>query len=231
MKTSNKLIIALILVSLIAMLGTNLEIKAEYNKIKPDDLFYGFDITPVKSFKTVVLVGNDHGFVEIRPGKSNEVRIKKDYADRVKQTISGDTLKITYLEKERNKNPARDLNWARWSGVHPIVYVEAQQLSSVSIKDIPCKIKGWHSDHLDLQSNGGFTLLDGNSIKNITASYQKGSGLQIDRNNILGNTAIKIKDSSWFNAQQDIFTSLDLDVDSAAHVNLPGNLLRKLTMK
>lgn len=77
MKTSNKLIIALILVSLIAMLGTNLEIKAEYNKIKPDDLFYGFDITPVKSFKTVVLVGNDHGFVEIRPGKSNEVRIKK----------------------------------------------------------------------------------------------------------------------------------------------------------
>ncbi|MDQ6476779.1 hypothetical protein [Dyadobacter sp. LHD-138] len=227
MKTSNKLIIALILVSMIAMLGTNLEIKAAYNKIKPDDLFYGYETKPVKAFKTVVLIGNDHGFIEIQQGKSNEVRINKDLADRVKQTISGDTLKISYLEKERNKYPTADLTWARW----PAVYIEAQQLSSVSIKDIPCKIRSWHSDHLDLSSTSSFTLLDDNSIKNVTASYQKGSGLQINKNNVLGNTTIKIKDSSSLNIQQDVFTSLDLDLETTAKANLSGDLLRKLMKK
>ncbi|WP_254411078.1 hypothetical protein [Dyadobacter diqingensis] len=224
MKTSNKLIVALILVSLIAMLGTNLEIKAEYNKIKPDDLFYGYETKPVKSFKTVVLIGNDHGFVEIQPGKSNQVRINKDYSDRVKHTISGDTLKISYLEKERNKYPAPDLVWARW----PVVYIEAQQLTSVSINDIPCKIKGWHSDYLDLSSNSSFTLLDGNSIKNVSALYQQGSGLQINKSNTLGNTVIKIRDSSSLTIQQDVFTSLDLDVATTAKANLSGDLLKKL---
>lgn len=227
MKTSNKLLTGLILLTLLAMLGTNLEIKAEYNKIKPNDLFYDYSIQPVKSFKTIILIGNLHGYVEIQPGNSNEVRIKKDQKDLIKQTISGDTLKITYLEKERNKYPDTDLENVR----RPTIYIEVQQLASVSIKDIPCKIKGWHTDQLHLFSDGGVTLLDSNTIQNLTASFQKGGRLHIDKSNVLGHTDIKIKDSSWFNTQNNIFASLNLDVDSTAHLSLSGDLLKILLKK
>ena len=55
MKTSNKLIISLFALLFLAILGSAMVLKAEYDKIDQDDPFYGYTSEVVTGFSAVKL--------------------------------------------------------------------------------------------------------------------------------------------------------------------------------
>lgn len=226
MKNSNKLIILFLALLLLTLLGSNLAIKAEFDRMSLKDRFYGYKNESVKPFKVLVLKGNLHGFIEILPGNSNIVRTNKLFEQYAHQKTYGDTLEISFIKEVRNGRPDFDFN-----GYGQTIIVETPKLPEVLITDISCRIKGWKSSELKLRSSGGVTRLDSNIFTSVTALYTHGAYLQVAKSNALGNTSVQIKDSSQFVVKQNVFNVLDIKADSTAFVSLPGNLLYKLMKK
>ena len=226
MKTSNKLLIVVAFITLIAMLGSNLEIQAKYKKIKTDDLFPGYISKTVTPFHVIVLKGNLNGFVEIQAGKTNGIMAHPIFDKNTKSEIHGDTLEVSLIYPERSNFTQTDV-----TGYGPTIHIDASNLTEVISTDISYKIKGLKTAQLKLHANGGYTLLDSTNIEQITAVYQKEAMLKIADNNKLGRTDIHIRDKSELNIEKNIFTSLGMDIDSTARVTIPGNMLYKLMKK
>ena len=226
MKTSNKLLIVVAFITLIAMLGSNLEIQAKYKKIKTDDLFPGYISKTVTPFHVIVLKGNLNGFVEIQAGKTNGIMAHPVFDKNTKFEIHGDTLEVSLIYPERSNFTQTNV-----PGYGPTIHIDASNLTEVISTDISYKIKGLKTAQLKLHANGGYTLLDSTNIEQITAVYQKEAMLKIADNNKLGRTDIHIRDKSELNIEKNIFTSLDMDIDSTARVTIPGNMLYKLMKK
>ena len=226
MKTSNKLLIGIAFLTLFAMLGSNLEIQAKYKKIKTDDLFPGYISKSVTPFHVIVLKGNLNGFVEIQAGKTNEIKAHPVFDKNVKSEIHGDTLKVSLMYPKRNNFTETNV-----PGYGPTIHIDASNLTEVISTDISYKIKGLKTAQLKLNANGGYTLLDSTNLDNVTAVYRKEAILKIADNNKLGRTDIHIRDKSELDIEKNIFTSLDMDIDSTARVTVPGNMLYKLMKK
>jgi hypothetical protein len=226
MKTSNKLLIVVALLTMFAMLASNLEIQAKYKKIKTDDLFPGYISKPVTPFRVIVLKGNLNGFVEIQAGTANGIKAHPIFDKNTKSEIHGDTLEVSLMYPQRNNFTETNV-----PGYGPTIHIDASNLAEVISTDISYKIKGLKSAQLKLKANGGYTLLDSINVDNLTAVYQKEAMLKVADNNKLGRTDIQIRDKSELNIEKNIFTSLDMDIDSTARVTIPGNLLYKLMKK
>lgn len=225
MKNSNKLLIVFLTITLIVLLGSNLVIKAAYDKINPEDTFYGYTTTPLKAFKVVVLNGNVNGFVEIQAGKTNEIKTNSFFEKFGTQKISGDTLHISIMYPERGTRFETG-----YPGFGPTIHIETPAVRDIYVNDISCSLKGFKANSLTIHCQTGYTRLENNTIESLAAIYKNGSSLQINKN-ILTNAVIEIRDSSRFEAGQDSFTSLNLKADSTATVSFPGALLGKLTKK
>jgi len=225
MKNSNKLLIALLTITLIVLLGSNLVIKAEFDKINPNDIFYGYSTKPVKPFKVIVLKGNVNGFVDVSAGQKSEIKTNPSFEKFVTQKISGDTLTIHIIYPERGNNMA-----AAYTGYGPTVHIETPDINEIYINEISCALKGFKSNSLKIHSQSGFTRLENNTITNLEADQKNGSTLEINKNTF-GKAVFEIRDSSRFEVGKDVFTSIELNADTTATVSLPGNLLNKFTKK
>ncbi|MCF2447372.1 hypothetical protein L0657_25685 [Dyadobacter sp. CY345] len=226
MKTSNKLLIVIAFITLIAMLGSNLEIQAKYKKMKSDDLLPGYISTTVKPIRVIVLKGNLNGFVEIQSGKTNDVKMHPTFTKQAKSAMHGDTLEVSLIYPKRNNFTETKVPY-----FGPTVHIDVTNLTEVISTDVSYKIKGLKTTQLKLQASGGYTLLDSTDIGQVTAVYKKEAMLKIAENNKLGQTNIKIQDKSELNVEKDIFSSLNMDIDSTARITMPGNMLYKLMKK
>jgi hypothetical protein len=225
MKHSNKLLIALLTITLIVVLGNNLVTKAAYDKINPDDLFYGYKTQPLKPFKVVVLNGNVNGFVEIQAGKTSEIKTHSNFEKFITQKISGDTLHISLMYPERGAHFETD-----YTGFGPTIHIETPTVSDMYVNDISCLLKGFKTKNLAIHGQTGYTRLEDNTIENLAVVYKNGSFLQMNKN-ILAHAVIEIRDSSKFEVGKDRFTSLDFKVDSTATLSIPGALLAQFSKK
>ena len=70
-------------------------------------------------------------------------------------------------------------------------------------------------------------LLKDNHFEQLTVDIEAGGYVQIHDDNNLGVTNLFTRDSSSLVVEKDIFKSFVLKIDSAAHADLPGNLIRK----
>jgi len=96
MKTSNRLLIALLTVTLAAILSSNLVLKAEYEKIDFKDPFYGYQTAKLPPFKVVKLSGGHAGLIQLQPGTAYEVRVSAKDSNEVKWQVRNDTLELYF---------------------------------------------------------------------------------------------------------------------------------------
>ena len=103
MKTSNILLTCLLAVMLLFIVGSNLVLKAEFDKIDRKDAFYGYKQETVKTFKYIKIQGKQIGITQIQPGKNYEIRFNKD-RKLFDWKVIGDTLEMTY-KRTWNEQP------------------------------------------------------------------------------------------------------------------------------
>ncbi|WP_247232136.1 hypothetical protein [Telluribacter sp. SYSU D00476] len=227
MKTSNKLLLGLLAFAILFLIGTSFSLKAEFSKIDKNDSFYGYLHDTLTPFRYVKLDGKQFGVAQIQPGKTFEIRRidlsnSVDHA-KVSWTMVGDTLVVRY-EREDFESPfnGRDIFTER-----PHLYILAPALEGISSNGIVSKVTGWPGGTFRIRQTGREMMLADNKFDTVSVENQAGATVIIKGTNQLGATSVLIRDSSSVVVEKDIFTSLQLTMDSTAHISLPGSLIRK----
>lgn len=226
MKTSNQLLIALLVIIFLGMFSTNMILKGEYENVDQKDPFYGYSRESVSSFKVVKLEGSYQGLVQLIPGDSFEIRVGRRGKGGMQWEVSNDTLIMSHPQFTLPQwvSTEQVFHWV------PDFYIMMPQLDAVYTQGIICKISNWQLEALQLTQEGrksGVTVANSH-IAALKASVSKGSLLQLETDNQIQQAQMHIQDSSTLLTQKQAIDSLDLQVDSTAFVKLPGSLLNKL---
>ncbi|MES2731306.1 MAG: hypothetical protein V4714_06145 [Bacteroidota bacterium] len=226
MKTSNKLIAGLLAIIMIAILGSNMILKAEFDKLNLKDQFFGYSKETAKPFSVVKLRGGHAKLVQIQTGNTFEVKVKAREKEFVKWHTHGDTLELTYSdESEPYQYRIGDALTSE-----PSVYIMAPTLQAVYANSASCKLTDWKAAHLLLkhESEKSGMLLINSKLDSIDAEIRHKGLLQVGTDNRIAKANVQVKDTSSFKVEKDVFGFLQLQTDSLSIVNLPGVLLRKL---
>ena len=228
MKTSNKLLILLLAVSLLAMIGSDFALKAKFDKIDRKDPYFGYSHEILKPFKFVKLTGNQARIVQIQPGKSFEL-MKADmrnYSNKpeIKWQMSGDTLVIIH-KAEGKKQPFFPGRF----GESPALYITAPTLSGVISQGVTSNVKNWAGQDFFIKQTGNGIQLTNNRFENLKISISSGGYLQLSGKNTLGITEVQCKDSSELVVDKDNFKSFKMQADSNVRISLPGGLIQKIS--
>jgi len=225
MKTSNQLLIGLIVIIFAAIFGTATVLKGEYEKIDKDDPFYGYVTDSLADFSAIKLKGKYPNLIQIQAGNQFEIKMRDSKPLRMKWTIRNDTLVLTYPESDFP-------DWFKVQGTlagRAGIYIIAPQLTSVQTKLTTCKLTGWNLANLELiqqGENSGMALTESN-IGNLSATVTQGGMMRIEQSSKIEQATVEVQDISTFTVRPSAVDSISIQADSTAQVQIPGYLLHQ----
>lgn len=224
MKTSNKLLIFLFIVGLFTLIGANVALKAEYDKIDFNDPFYDLSAIKLKPFRILKLEGNNNGLISVQTGKSSEIRLSDDIKNLVTIRSQGDTLVVVYKPETApwQSRPNQYFN------AIPAATILTPTFSTLITNRISCNLNQVNVDNLAIIQQTAGVLLTNSNIGNLTVTNRQGSDLHTKPTNQVQRAVLIALDSSNIIVERDIFGSLSLQSDSLTTVKIPGGLLKKL---
>ncbi|GAB3899379.1 hypothetical protein GCM10028803_20420 [Larkinella knui] len=224
MKTSNKLLIAFFTIGLLTLIGANVALRKEYDKINFSDPFYGLTSVSIKPFRVLKLEGNSAGLVSVQTGKVSEIRLPDKDRDLFSYRLNGDTLVFSYKPKSVPWQSKAN----QYFDAAPAAVILTPKLETLLTTRVSCNLNQLTADQLQIVQDNSGILLTNSSIGKLTVLDQKGSELHTKPTNRVGNATVVSRDSSVFMVERDIFGSLTLETDSLGKVTIPGGLLKKL---
>ena len=225
MKTSDQLLIGLIVIIFAAIFGTATVLKGEYAKIDQDDPYYGYDTDTLADFSAIKLAGKYPNLIQIQVGDQCEIKMRDTKPLRIKWTIRNDTLVLTYPEAD----------FPNWFTVQETLagraglYIFAPKLTSVQANSTTCKLSGWDLENLELiqqGENSGMALTE-STISNLSATVTQGAMMRIEQPNQIEQATVEVQDLSTFTAHPSAIDSISIQADSTAQVQIPGYLLHQ----
>lgn len=221
MKTSNILIIGLLGFLLSTLIGFNLVLKAEFDKIDRKNPFYGYKQESLDDFKFLKVIGADFGVTQIERGGDSHISYNID-RNMLNWKFIGDTLALTFTQAQ----PVQP-NIYQLFDDRPSVYIVTPTLNGLQAVNATNILKNWKNTDFKLTAIESACLLTDNNIKNLDASLSRGALLKIDHNNSVMSSKISVKDSSSLNAEKNVFKVFDVQADSLANIKVPGSLYKK----
>lgn len=228
MKKSNILLIALVAFSFLALIGTGLSLKSQFDKIDRNDPYYGFKKTNLENFKYVKLSGNYLGITQIQEGTKAEILINTgkllDGNPIIDWNIDNDTLMVNYKNENDKKFPFGQYIFSQ----APNVYIILPKLSAIVSNGIPTIIQGWNTDSLTIKQKNFAVILRDNTIKHLFTQTEAGAHLVIQDKNTIDHSLINAKDSSIVKIDKDVFKTFQLETDSTVKMNIPQSVIKKM---
>ena len=223
MKASNILLVLMLSMFLTAVVASDLLLKKGFDKLDKKDQYIGYKDHSVAPFHYVQLHGKHYGITEITSGEDYEIKSNLDQKN-LSWKVVNDTLKVSYdKESPQGWQFTENIFYAK-----PAVYIFTPKLAGLESNGIICKIKGFEDEKLNVRQRGNGILLSDNHISGLDAQFSAGATVKVNGKNRFGESKVVVKDSSTFGVDEDVFESIDLNVESGAHANLPGSLLEKL---
>jgi len=216
MKTSNQLVLLIVIIFFGAIGGSAMILKQEYQKINFDDPFFGLARQQLPAFSAIELQGNYPGQIEILPGESSEF-LHTPQQDFFEWEVSQDTLYLNCSSKGRARKRSS-------------TYILAPMLSSLTSDGITCRIHNWKAPQMRVRFRGrnGFITFTDNQFGKFSAAVQDEGTLRIEKDNSFGRAKIMAGDKSNVIILSNQVDSLELQLDPQANVQLSGVLLEKL---
>nr|WKN36032.1 hypothetical protein K4G66_27070 [Tunicatimonas sp. TK19036] len=227
MKTSNKLLISLFAVLFLAMIGSSMILKAEFDKINQHDAYYGYTSEPIEPFTTIVLDGNYPGLVQVEPGDAFYLKSIKNSGATLQWTVQHDTLHITFQHPDRGDQHQPEYSFFNR---RPGYYITAPALWAIHSKGITCKLNRVEAERLELNLQGnqrGVQLMQCR-VGELTASVAQGGMVVFSSDNRISQARLSVHDSSSLTVENHAIDSLQLEVAPEAHANLPGTLISQM---
>lgn len=226
MKTSNKLLIALFTFGLLTLIGANVAIKNQHRQIDYNDPFYGLSSTALKPFRILKLEGNSAGLLGVQTGKSYEIRLPEQVQDLFTYQTKGDTLIVRYHPKRRSTNQRPSQGF----GESPEAVILTPTLQMLLTDQVSCNLNHVNTEKLTVIQKKSGVLLTNSSIQTLTVTDSQGSDFHARTTNQIGSANVISRDSSSFQVDSDIFSTLDFHTDSLALVKMPGGLLKRIKL-
>lgn len=225
MKTSNKLLILLLGLTIFALVGSGFSLESQFEKIDKNDPYWSYQKEQLPTFHHIRLEGNSHSFVKIESGEQPVIR-KAGLTDEngfwPKTKIVGDTLVLSF------KSRSRPYPYTGRFDHSPIVSIAVNDLQSISSSGITCLIQGLKQDSLQIVQRDYGVKLSNSKIKNLRIQSATKARIYIGQANELDQTSITLTDSGLLDIEKNVFKSLHLEADSSTHVSIPAGLLKKL---
>ncbi|GAB3919801.1 hypothetical protein [Larkinella terrae] len=224
MKTSNKLLTGLFITALLTLIGANVALKAEHDKIDFNDPFSGLSSIALKPFQILKLEGNLNGLVSVETGKTSEMRLQEDVKNQFTFRSLGDTLVVAYKPESSpwQSKPNQYINAV------PAATILTPSLHTLITNKISCNLNRLTTENLAITQQNGGVLLTNSTIGTLTVADSQGSELHTKPTNHVRSAAITSRDSSNITIERDIFDSFALQYDSLTMLKIPGGLLKKL---
>ncbi len=155
MKLSTKLLLAVLTMAVFALVGTNLVLKAEYDKINFADPFWNYRRVPLQPFRHLHVTSTMLQLVEVRQGTGPEpvVYVSKAWADSLQIGQHRDSLRLGYVvgERERFSNGYDEADEPKKASV--VVFLP--RLASLTAdRRAWVRLNGLRSDSLTVQVGG-----------------------------------------------------------------------------
>ncbi len=226
MKKSNKLLLSLAIFSFIAILGSNLILKAEYEKFDFNDIFYGYGKTSVPPFSVVKIKGNYAGLVQVQASSDFEIRIQDASENDVGWEVKGDTLELFY----HRAGNAHRFNAEYAFTFSPAAFVMAPVVRSVLVENGAGKVTGFEQGKIVTRQSGATSgiLIADNIFGSLESDLSGGGLLKIESRNQIREANFVVRDSSSIDLEKDIISSLNINADSLASVKIPGVLFDRI---
>lgn len=226
MKKSNILLLSLAIFTFITILASNLVLKAEYERFDFNDVFHGYGKTAIPSFSVVKIKGNYAGLVQVQASRDFEIRIHDVSRDDVEWELNGDTLELFYHRAGSAHHYSLDYAFK----FSPAAFVMAPSLCAVYLEDCAGKISGFEQDNLITNQNGfkSGILMTNNVFKSVNSDVNGGGFLKIGGENQIRKAHVNVRDSSSFDLEKDIISSLSINADTNASVKIPGGFFIRM---
>ncbi|NIJ52138.1 hypothetical protein [Dyadobacter arcticus] len=222
MKRSNIVLIGLFALILIVTVGSNLILKAEYEKMDKTNPLASYTKVTLPAFRYLKLDGKAFAVTQIQPGKNHELRVIAE-PQYLKWKLEGDTLHFTYLRDWQKNDMPKEFELR----ATPTFYIMAPSLDGIVSDGVVLKVNNWDIKKMSVQLNGGAIQFSENKIEDLKLNLNGDVLSKIDEKNSFGNASFYVYDHSTLNIDNDVFQSFEMQVDSSAHISLPGSLLKK----
>lgn len=223
MKTSHILFLTTMSLFLAFTLGINWVLKSDFEKIDKTDPYVGFSSHPLKPFKYVKLHGTGFALTEIRTDKAPELKmiIEPKFLD---WKVANDTLTIFYKADWKRNNMIIGADYE----ARPSIYVFTPELAGITSDQVRTRVMRAKTPHLDIHQKGDGMMIIHSEIQEINADIKNNGYLRFHAFNNPLNVDITVSDSSSFQSDRDIFKDFNASIDSMAHLNVPGSVIKKL---
>ncbi|WP_128546918.1 hypothetical protein [Larkinella soli] len=225
MKTSDKLLLTLLFLTLSALTAVTMGLKASYNRIDFKDPMFSYDPHPIPAFRVLKLNGDNSRYLILRSGDQPSLRVRKVDIGNVSYRTIGDTLVVSV----RNEEPYYRLKAGEFSGP-PIGYLVLPKLETLVLTNANSRIDDLKTDALTVYLEKSGLYIFNSRIATLTATAVLGSKLETTgQGQSIGQASVTVQDSGTFKVSGNSIRTLQLLADSATVVQLPGALLRRIT--
>jgi hypothetical protein len=225
MKASNIITIILLAMVFVAIVGSNLVLKAEYEKLDRKDPLAGYKKEVLKPFKYIKLQGKAFGLTEIRQGANYEIDMNSN-PKHLSWEVKDDTLFVNYKRTWDEQWLNRDDKLKSVASI----YIFSPQLLQITSDNVLCRVKGWKSEKLAIDQNGSLLTFTDNQISNLDLKLKAGNYTHINELNVFGKANVEVADSSSLVIEKDNMKAMTARFDSATHLTMPGSLFRKISV-
>ncbi len=236
MKTSNKLLLAAILIIIISMVTYDFALRAEYLKGTYKSPFYEMEKLNIEGFTVLDNSAANLISVQIKYGKTYGIYISKDVKDKLHISKKGNILFIDVADKIKpNIDPYRN------SIIIVCPLLDKVITSSLIIKAVAewdnyngtTAISGFNQQDLSLIVNKSTSIkLEKNKIGYLQGlvgdSLTKNASLFIPSNNQINDAVIKVAGKNQLSIENPKISRNSLTISDSAIVNLGGSILKQL---
>lgn len=237
MKTSNKLLIAAILVIIVSMVTYDFALRAEYVKGEYKNRFYEKENLGFKGFKSIDNRAANYLTLSVERGDHFEVWVDKNLKDRIKISKIGDQLIVDVMDRKSPKIVfygntitiiCPSINEIT---TQPLWLVKEDQ--GIYPSDATTSLSGFNQQNLSLIVKEFTHLnLEKTKIENLNATVGNNSSthayLFIASNNQIGNANINVLGTNQLSIENPKINKTNFTISDSANVNFSGSILKQL---
>ncbi len=224
MKPSNILSTILFSTLISGMIFTNVILKNEFLKIDLNDKFKNYLSYNLQPFSVVDIEGSNGYPIEIKEGKSNDVKVLRSRKNHFNKKLIQDTLFIEFTG-------ANISNEQSFSNETPTgIIIESNSLSKIIVSNTHNRIKGFSGKQMDIELKNSSTVeIAECNLNALNLSSSNNSQYIFSKNNIIDSLNLTMLDKSVGYLEQVNYTTLNHSLEDSITIVLSKNIFDKIS--
>jgi hypothetical protein len=224
MKPSNILSATLFFTLISGMVYTNIVLKNEYLKIDLSDKFKNYISYATETFSVVSIEGSNGYPIEIKNGKSNDVKVLRSRKNHFNQIQVKDTLFIEFTGA--NISAEKSFSNETPTGI----IIESNTLSKIIVSNTYNRIEGFSGKEMDIElKNSSIAEIADCNLKSLNLFSRDYSQYVFSKNNIIDSLNLMMHDKSIGHLEHLNYKTLNHTLEDSITMVLSKNIFDKIS--